>query len=260
MNNHSVSLTFHDLHLAEDIQQIEFISDLHLDNKTPKTLECWKRYMQNSRADAIFILGDLFESWIGDDILEAPAPIGNLERHVANVLKTASQKIYFIHGNRDFLIQDGFAQAADITLLPDPTRLFWKQQQAILTHGDLLCIDDINYQTFRKTVRAPQWQQQALSMPLQARMAMAEQMRMQSQEATKQTAAEIMDVNESEVDTWLQAANTKLLIHGHTHRPATHQLQNNSQRIVLTDWDLENSTKAEVLSWEGDGLQRTTLI
>lgn len=246
--------TFHQLTLPPSYTCIEFISDLHLEPSTPSTFTAWQHYMQTTQADALFILGDLFESWVGDDILGAPAPLGDFERQCAQTIHTTAQhcQIFFIHGNRDFLIQQPFAQHTAITLLPDPTLLLWQNTSTILTHGDLLCTDDLKYQQYRQMIHTPQWQQQALAMPLQLRLATAQQMRQKSIEAQKHNTMEIMDVNPEAVLSWMQEAQAQLMIHGHTHRPHDHQLTPTTQRIVLTDWDLNHPEhkRAQVLRWQ----------
>lgn len=256
--------TFHELELPPQTQCIEFISDLHLDAQNRPVFEAWQRYMKNTHADAVFILGDLFESWVGDDILSAPSALGDFERECAAVLAQTAQNctVYFMAGNRDFFAGLQMPQALHITLLPDPTLLLWNAQKTILTHGDLLCTDDVKYQEFRQMVHNPLWQQQVLRMPLEARIATAQQMRQQSEMAKKTNAAQIMDVNAQEVAIWMNAAQATDMIHGHTHRPADHFLANGQKRIVLTDWDLnaQPMPKAEVLRWEkGQAFERISL-
>lgn len=253
---------FHQLHLSKDFENIEFISDLHLDPSHPATFNAWKNYMLSTQADAIFILGDLFESWVGSDILDAVSPLGDFERDCTAVIQKSAENaiIYILAGNRDFLLDKDFAKATDITLLPDPTVLLWAKSRTIISHGDLLCTDDIAYQEYRKMVHSPQWQQQALAMPIAQRIQVAKQMRQQSEQSKQNNADEIMDVNPETVSSWMQAAEATRIIHGHTHRPADHTLTEDQTRIVLSDWDLDTTPekqRAEVLQWSvTEGLRR----
>ena len=255
----------HTLTLPENTQVVEFISDLHLEQSRPATFQIWRQYMQSSVADVIFILGDLFESWVGDDITSAPSPLGDFERQCVQVLANTKAKVYFMHGNRDFLIGEQFAQASHIELLPDPTLLQWKTSTAILTHGDLLCIDDIEYQATRKQVRNPLWQQQALSLPLQHRLIAAQQLREKSRQTQQSHTEDITDANPDEALRWFKDEPAPYMIHGHTHRPADHQVTANHTRIVLTDWELDTleptEQRAEMLRWENAStIKRLTLL
>lgn len=211
--------------------------------------------MLSSTADAIFILGDLFDSWVGDDIITADSPLGDFERQCVQVLASTKPKVYFMHGNRDFLIGPQWAQAAGVELVPDPVLLQWKDVTTLLTHGDLLCIDDLQYQAVRQQVRTPQWQQQTLSLPLQHRLIAAQQLREKSKATQRDYEEHITDANTDEVLHWFEEQQVPFMIHGHTHRPADHSLPGQYLRIVLTDWDLDNShpstaARAEILRWE----------
>lgn len=245
----------HTLTLSDTCQVVEFISDLHLDPSRPATFKAWQQYMHSNTADAIFILGDLFESWVGDDILTASAPLGEFERQCVRVLANTKAKVYFMQGNRDFLITQQMANASHFELLPDPTLLHWKDTAAILLHGDLLCVDDLEYQAVRKQVRSPMWQQQALSLPLEHRLIAAQQLREKSK-ATQQgyTDEQITDANTDEVLRYFKESQAPVMIHGHTHRPADHQVNDGYLRIVLTDWELDTADnskqRAEILRWE----------
>jgi UDP-2,3-diacylglucosamine hydrolase len=212
---------------------IEFISDLHLHAAEPATFDAWRRYMRDTRADAIFILGDLFEVWVGDDAATEPG----FAADCAAVLQAASARasVFFMHGNRDFLVGSGFLASCGVTLLADPTVLTFAQRRWLLTHGDALCLADTEYLEFREQVRAPSWQRGFLAKPLAERRAIAKGMRAQS-EARKQSGAAYADVDAAAAASWMQAADAQGLIHGHTHRPADHALAN-GQRTVLTDWD-----------------------
>lgn len=259
---------FTPLELPAAVGSIEFISDLHLQATRPATFAAWKQYLERSDADAIFILGDLFEAWIGDDILRAPAPMGEFERACAGVLKAASARtrLYFMVGNRDFTVGRAMLEACGMTGLEDPALLTWQRGRAILTHGDLLCLKDVNYLAFRKIVRDPAWLARTLALPLPQRIEMARQMRMQSGMGQPADHPEIMDVEPSEVLRWLDLAGVPLMIHGHTHRPADHHLDGRRERIVLTDWELDTSAhahgapRAEALRWDDTGLHRVNLV
>ena len=239
-------------------RRVEFISDLHLQAQLPNTWNAWQQYLRTSSADAIFILGDLFEAWVGDDAL---SEAGSFEAQCAQMLLRASQQrpVYFMHGNRDFLIGPEFARATGTTLLHDPCCLQFAGQRYVLTHGDALCVEDTEYQQFRATARSPQWQAHVLAQPLAQRRQLAGQMRNQS-EARKAREVIYADVDDAAATTWLHNAEAATLIHGHTHRPADLALGDNRQRIVLSDWDTDmDPPRAEVLRLDGDGLQRIAL-
>ena len=215
-----------------------FISDLHLDPSRDTIVALFEQFLQRlgPAADALYILGDLFEVWIGDDDL-SPFNV-----RIMNALRTLSEhntKIYFMHGNRDFLIGDDFAQRSGIELLTDPTVTELYGHRCLLMHGDTLCTQDIEYQTFRRTVRNPKWQSDILSKPLSERLELAKSLRAKSQEETKLKEAAIMDVDPNTVTTTLKTTPCDYLIHGHTHRMAKHNLEINNHkvtRIVLGDW------------------------
>ena len=224
------------------------ISDLHLHPGAPEVSEGFLRWLE-ARADdceALYILGDLFEAWIGDDLLDLVGvdPTGNadLATRVARALKQLADNgttLYLMHGNRDFLLGSRFAEAAGATLLPDPSVVPLGGEPVLLMHGDSLCTRDDAYQAFRGQARDPQWQAQVLSMPLQERIALARQLREQSGEATSNKAEDIMDVTPEEVVKVMTEQGVTTLIHGHTHRPAMHGLEVNGQparRLVLGDW------------------------
>jgi UDP-2,3-diacylglucosamine hydrolase len=226
-------------------QLVEFISDLHLQASEAATFEAWRAYMQTSQADAIFILGDLFEVWVGDDVIQtAAAPLDPTIFVVrcAQILQAASQRlaIFFMHGNRDFLLGPDFAQASGMQLLDDPTVLLFGGQRWLLSHGDALCLSDTEYMKFRTQVRSPAWQADFLAKSLLERQAIARALRMQSEARKHSTQASdtaFADVDESMACEWLVATQATTLIHGHTHRPADHALPSNQRRIVLSDWD-----------------------
>ena len=215
-----------------------FISDLHLDETRPRIVELFEGFLATEarRADALYILGDLFEAWIGDDD-DAPLPA-----RVASALKALSDSgapVYFIAGNRDFLLGEHYARRAGMTVLDDGTVVDLYGMPTLLLHGDTLCTDDAAYLAFRKLVRDPAWQRQFLSQPLAMRRAFAHQARNASREHTSQAAMAIMDVNQEAVEAALRDAHVGRMIHGHTHRPAIHDFELDgapSQRIVLGDW------------------------
>ena len=237
---------------------VDFLSDLHLDPDHEATVQALAGYLAHTPADAIFLLGDLFEVWVGDDALAEP---GSFESRCCALLAQAARQhaLYFLHGNRDFLIGDGFARASGVALLPDPTVLAFAGQRWLLSHGDALCLDDVEYQRFRALARNPQWQSQLLARPLAERRAQGRSARSES-EARKQTGAVYADVDGPAALQWLRAARADALIHGHTHLPADHVLAPGLARHVLTDWDLEAAPpRAGVLRLTSEGVQRLPL-
>ncbi len=215
-----------------------FISDLHLEPQKPAIVQAFVQFAteKTQHIDALYILGDFFEAWIGDDFENAFADA------LKNTLKSISSRgvpVFFMHGNRDFLIGELFAEQTGCTLLPDPTIIDLYGTPTLLMHGDTLCTDDIAYQQFRTMVRNPNWQQELLSKSIAERLAIAQNLRDISKEKTSEKTAEIMDVNPDEVLRVMEQYQVQRLIHGHTHRPATHQLIANglpAQRTVLGDW------------------------
>ena len=216
-----------------------FISDLHLDETRPQIVKLFLRFLADDAcgADALYILGDLFESWIGDD------DDATLAARVAAALRTlrddAGVPIYFMHGNRDFLLGADYARRAGMSLLPDPSIVELAGERTLLMHGDTLCTDDTEYQKFRTLVRNPEWQRQFLAKPLAERRAFAAMARGESSKQTALKQADIMDVNQAAVEAALRAHGVRRLIHGHTHRPATHRFDLDgeaAERIVLGDW------------------------
>ncbi|HXE22338.1 MAG TPA: UDP-2,3-diacylglucosamine diphosphatase [Rhodoferax sp.] len=244
---------FAELAAPADWRTVDFISDLHLQAAEPATLAAWQRYMRGTSANAVFILGDLFEVWVGDDAALAPssdpgAPQG-FETHCADVLRDAAQRlrIFFMHGNRDFLVGTQFLDPCHVTLLADPTVLTFAGQRWLLTHGDALCLDDLDYMAFRRQVRSASWQSEFLAKPLSERRGIARGLREQS-EARKRSGVSYGDVDGPAARRWLQAACAATLIHGHTHKPADHDLGDGLARVVLSDWDAAAAPpRAEVL-------------
>lgn len=214
-----------------------FISDLHLDDRRPETTVLLQQFLQDEavKADALYILGDLFEFWLGDDV-----PSKCSIEVAVSLSRLADQGVpcYFMHGNRDFLLQEDYAKQAGMRLLPEEYVADLYGEQVLLMHGDSLCTDDIPYQQFRTLVRNPAWQQDFLSKTPQQRLQIALQARDASAVHKDNTAMGIMDVNPGEVITAFERHGVHRMIHGHTHRPATHELEVNGQtvqRIVLGD-------------------------
>jgi UDP-2,3-diacylglucosamine hydrolase len=241
---------------------VDFISDLHLHEEDLDTFQVWQRYTQNTTADAVFVLGDLFEVWVGDD---AAAQHVFLQQ-CAHVLKScASQRhVAFMRGNRDFLMGSDFLKACHIQDLQDPTLLRFASQNWLLSHGDEGCLGDVDYQAFRRMVRQSSWQDNFLAKPLPEREEIARQMRQQSTAHKSDSQSVYADVD----DAWAIAALTKAqascLLHGHTHRPADQKLPGNLnlQRRVLSDWDVQSTKpRAEVLRWHASGqVERINLL
>ena len=215
-----------------------FIADLHLAENRPDITACFLAFMENDaiKAEKLYILGDLFEVWFGDDYKT------ELTEAVINAVKAlhnSGTDVYFIHGNRDFLLGESYAKQANMILLPEKQLIDLYNETALLMHGDTLCTRDIDYQKFRKKSRSWWWQGFMKSLPLWLRKRIADNYRAKSKQAQQTKSLDIMDVTESEVVKDLEAYNCQLMIHGHTHRPNIHNLTaNNSdaQRIVLGDW------------------------
>ncbi|MFL6650766.1 MAG: UDP-2,3-diacylglucosamine diphosphatase [Sulfurifustaceae bacterium] len=216
-----------------------FISDLHLTAARPAINELFFDFLVREArgAEALYILGDFFEYWIGDDAVEQAEyqPIVARLRAVVD----AGTPTYFMHGNRDFLVGERFARASGCRLLPDPTRIDLYDTPTLLMHGDTLCLDDVGYLAFRKMVRDERWQRDFLAKPLAERERIARGAREESQRSTAQKAAEIMDVTPAAVADAMRTHGVRQLIHGHTHRPAEHVFDLDgapARRIVLGDW------------------------
>jgi len=216
---------------------VYFISDLHLNLQQPAMTEGFLAYLkQLDDAEALYILGDFFEAWIGDDV---PTPMTDAVESALAALSDRGCKLFITHGNRDFLIGNAFCQRIGATLLDEQAVIDLGDHKALLLHGDELCLDDVDYQKIRQLLRNPAWQADFLSKSIPERIEFAKQARAQSKESGQMKADDIMDVTQSAVDAALDAAGTDLMIHGHTHRPATHEWQNDEQqrqRWVLGDW------------------------
>ena len=215
-----------------------FISDLHLSAERPHIIEQFVALTQGEAraAEALYILGDLFEAWLGDD---AVLPDMAVVIEALKALTESGVPVYVMAGNRDFLMGQGFEAMTGAQLIDDPTVIDLYGTPTLLMHGDTLCTDDVTYQQVRAQVRDPAWIATALAMSIEERIKTAQKMRAQSQAHTQNTAEEIMDVNADTVTEALRKYGVTRLIHGHTHRPAVHSLQIDGQtatRIVLGDW------------------------
>ncbi len=232
-----------------------FISDLHLDASRPHITRLFVDFVHREamRAEALYILGDLFEAWIGDDAADETAD------QVADALSTLRARgvpCFFMHGNRDFLLGDAYARRAGMTLLPDPSVVLVGGQPVLLMHGDTLCTDDAPYQSFRCQSHSPEWQRAFLARPVGERQAFATAARAESQRYTRSVADAITDVNAAAVDAAFREHGVTRLVHGHTHRPAVHRvdgLPEAGERIVLGDWYeqgsvLRSNARIELLS------------
>ncbi len=215
-----------------------FISDLHLHQERPQLTRAFFHFLQTraSAVDELYILGDFFDAWIGDDDDSALAidVQGQLK-----LVSAAGVRIFVMHGNRDFLLGQKFAERCGAQLLPEGSIVNVAGQASLLLHGDSLCTKDQDYMKFRAQVRSPEWQKQLLAQPLTARRQLAAQLRAQSQSMNSLKAEDIMDVTQTEVERVMRQAKVTRLIHGHTHRPAWHRFVLDKQpveRIVLGDW------------------------
>jgi len=236
---------------------IDFISDLHLQPEDPATFQAWRRYMAGTPADAVFILGDLFEVWVGDDAVEK----AGFAAQCAQVMQGAAARaaLFFMPGNRDFLVGEKFLKTCRAHLLPDPSVLQFDGRRWLLTHGDALCLADAEYMEFRTQVRDPQWQRQFLAKPLPSRQAIARALRQQSEER-KRREADYADVDDAAALAWLDAARAQTLVHGHTHRPGDHLVGTRGWRAVLSDWDAQaDPPRQQVLRLTSAGLHRINL-
>jgi len=211
-----------------------FISDLHLSEKTPELTQAFLRFLNESKEACthFYILGDLFETWIGDD---DNSPFNIQIKEALSEFTSNGPETFFIHGNRDFLIGESFSKDTGITILPDPFSFMVDEQKIVLSHGDFLCTDDVDYIAFRNEVRSKNWQTVFLSKSLDERLQIAASLRDDSKTATAEKSNEITDVNNEEVVDFISKHKPNLFIHGHTHRPNIHDISS-SKRIVLGDW------------------------
>jgi UDP-2,3-diacylglucosamine hydrolase len=239
-------------------QTIDLLSDVHLHAAMPRTFEVWRRHLLTTPADAVLMLGDLFEVWVGDD-----ARFHGFERDCAAVLREASSRraLAFLPGNRDFLVGDDLLAACGVMRLSDPTLLEAFGQRLLLTHGDALCLADTDYQQFRRLVRSDDWQRRFLALPLAERQAQARAMRDASMAHQAEMPPEQWsDVDDDAATAWLADACADVMVHGHTHRPAVHALGSGRLRHVLGDWDLDGShPRARLLRLTRAGLETLDL-
>jgi UDP-2,3-diacylglucosamine hydrolase len=239
-------------------QAIDFIADLHLSADTPRTFEALAGHLLHTAADAVLLLGDVFEFWVGDDQRERP-----FERRCLALLAQAAQRrpLAFMAGNRDFLAGPALAAQCGWTVLPDPTLLQACGQRVLLSHGDALCLADTEYQCFRAQSRAKDWQHAFLALPLAQRLQQASAARAASQARKLASGHDPdlwADVDPQAALQWLDAAGADWLVHGHTHRPGVVALAPGRARHVLTDWDLDSvpdTPRGGVLRLTAGGLQ-----
>lgn len=219
-----------------------FVSDVHLQESMPRTTQAFLDFLHNYavKADQLYLLGDLFEYWAGDDDLDA-----SYIRRIVDALRAVNDSgahVFWIAGNRDFLVGERFAKAAGLTILPDPSVVTIGGQRIVLAHGDAQCTDDHDYMAFRAQVRQQEWQRQFLAMPLAQRKAVIEGLRNGSRAAQRAKSYEIMDVNPTAIAGLFETSGASLMVHGHTHRPARHEHlagDNKCVRYVLPDWDYD---------------------
>ncbi|WP_090046807.1 UDP-2,3-diacylglucosamine diphosphatase [Limnohabitans sp. 2KL-27] len=238
------------LSAPETWHTVDLISDLHLQASETATFEAWRDYMASTPADAVLILGDLFEVWVGDDA----AALDPFLQSCAEVLRQTTQgkHVAFMPGNRDFLVGPEYLGRCGVEPLTDPTLLTLGQQRILLTHGDALCLDDKPYQAFRLQARSPEWQQAFLAKPLAERQEFARSLRALS-ESQKHEGMSFADADLDMGLFWLAQAQADLLVHGHTHRPADHAL-GPALRHVLSDWSLDHAPlRAQVFRLQRDG-------
>ena len=222
-------------------------------------MQAWEHYLRSTQADAVVILGDLFEAWVGDDSRHLP-----FEAHCVDVLSAASQSrtLAFMVGNRDFLVGPEMLDACTMQGLPDPTVLVAFGVRYLLTHGDALCVADTEYQAFRQRVRDPSWQREVLARPLEQRQALGKQLRVGSIERQLERGGDNpIDVDRHTALAWLEHGRSTTLIHGHTHRPASHELAPGQVRHVLSDWSFDHGQtgRADFLRIDHSGLSRHAL-
>jgi UDP-2,3-diacylglucosamine hydrolase len=234
-----------------------FISDLHLEPGQPEIGEQFLNFLQGPArdADALYILGDLFEAWIGDD---DPNPYYTQMKTAIRALSDSGVPVYFMHGNRDFMIGDTFAAEAGVSLLSDPHSLELHGENILLSHGDAMCTDDTEYQQVRAMTRNPDWQAMMMSKSVEERIAFALQAREQSLARNEAMTEEIADVNQDAVEQTIRESGADILLHGHTHRPAVHPFHVDERpvhRIVLGDWYEQGS----MVEWDEDGPRLETL-
>lgn len=229
------------LQARSEWRALDFLSDVHLHSSDPEVFAAWSHHLAHTSCDALFILGDLFEIWIGDDVLD-DAVHGHFWQACVEVLRQTSARmpVFFMVGNRDFLAGDRLLRETGMTGLSDPTILTWGRERWLLSHGDELCLADTEYQHFRRQVRQPLWQHAFLARPLAERLGVAQGMR-QASEQRKSVQTTWADVDTQAALQWLSANQCTQLIHGHTHQAAHHRLDAEHGRHVLSDWDASST-------------------
>jgi UDP-2,3-diacylglucosamine hydrolase len=242
-----------ELAAPDEWRAVDFISDLHLCEAMPRTFDAWARHLKTTPADAIFILGDLFDVWVGDDVRSH-----EFERRCVETLAEAAchRRLAFMPGNRDFLVGTAMLRDSGAIALPDPSVLDAWGHRIMLSHGDALCLSDESYQTFRQEVRGARWQADFLSRPLGERLAIAAEMRSVSSTRRQFDGAADADLDVAETVRWMHGLGSAELVHGHTHRPGSSLLAPGYKRHVLSDWDLDTSRRAEVLRLDRTGFTR----
>jgi UDP-2,3-diacylglucosamine hydrolase len=246
--------TFYEVEAQKHWRAIDFISDLHLSEALPRTFQAWAEHLRHTRADAVFILGDLFEAWVGDDARELA-----FQRQCVDVLAETSSRrtVGVMVGNRDFLLGSAMLKACGAMALPDPTVLTAWGQRVLLAHGDALCLSDTAYQAFRREVRSTSWQRAFLARRLDDRLAVAAELRRASETRKRFDGDASADVDAATAVAWMHEAGTAEMVHGHTHRPGSDLLAPGFKRHVLSDWDLDAATpRAEVLRLTRRGFER----
>ncbi len=239
-------------------QDIIFISDLHISIEKTEITRRFISFLQNqaTKASAVYILGDFFDTWVGDD--DNTPPNKKIKQQLKQLTDSGTQ-VYLQQGNRDFLLGQQFCNESGITLLDEYTVIDLFGVKTLLTHGDLLCTDDIPYQEFRKKSRTTEWKQNVLTKPLLLRLLVARWYRFRSFFHKRKKTQDIMDVNQQTITQVMQQYDCLRLIHGHTHRPALHDFEisnNPAQRIVLAEWKKDS---AELLRWTAEGFKREAI-
>ena len=225
-----------------------FISDLHLEAERPDIGDQFIKFLKTdaTEAEALYILGDLFEAWVGDDDPNAHYAIIKM---ALRTLADSGVPVFFMHGNRDFMIGRKFARETGVEILEDPYPVKMYGQKVLLSHGDAMCTDDVQYQRVRAMTRDPDWQAAMLEKPLKERLRIAQEARRQSLERTLNLSMDIMDVNQGAVMRTINEYSVDVLLHGHTHRPDIHTVDlgnRKAKRVVLGDW----YTQGSVVRWD----------
>jgi len=250
-----------------EVASAVLVSDIHLSDDLPQLTDRFMGWLETSllgehRPAALFILGDLFDAWVGDDLLQQADSSSAAQQVIATLgaCRASGLQIFVGHGNRDFLLGADFAQACGAVLISDPFLLKISQgPRILLTHGDELCTRDLAYQAFRRQVRTPDWQRDFLNQPLRDRLATARSLRAQSDQEKSAKAFEIMDVTPHEASLLTDRCSADLLIHGHTHRPGCSVMANGKHRWVLPDWSVQAPARGGGLWADAQGIRPLTL-